>query len=209
MLKAPSYHLCIAIQCSTWFSKSQLVCKGENKNNTFKNSSRPHLMQTSFPFLSLLIGSPTTPFTLSWTAPRDSRDICVGISAAAGCVSATGFCLFPPCAAICKTESVTWKTVGPAGETESGAVNHGGCAVAPGALCVGSWGFHSDNCHHPPQYHQYLCIPSTTLQQHCGAASEPEEGQAGGKDCICNSPSICKFILGAWERTSWNSLCSA
>lgn len=68
------------------------------------------------------------------------------ISAAAGCVGATGFCLFTPYAAIWKTKSITWKTAAPAGGMEMGAINNGDAAVAPDALSVRGWGFHSDNC---------------------------------------------------------------
>ena len=101
------------------------------------------------------------------------------VSAAAGCVGVTGFCLFIPYTAVWKTKSITWKTVAPAGGIEMGAINNSDAAVAPDALSVSDWGFRSDNCHNPPQ-RRYVCIPSAMLQQHVWWEAE-------AKVCICNS----------------------
>lgn len=60
---------------------------------------------------------------------------------------------------------ITWKSVAPAPKTEMGAINNGDTAVAPDALSGSDWGFHADNCRHPPQC-RYICILSATLQQH-------------------------------------------
>lgn len=91
-------------------------------------------------------------------------------SAAAGCVGATGFCLFTPYTAIWKTKSITWKTVAPAGGMEMGAVNNCDASVAPDALSVSDWGSHSDNCHHPPQ-RRYICIPNACCSSIYGGRS--------------------------------------
>lgn len=109
----------------------------------------------------------------------------VVISAAAGCLGATGFCFFTPYTAIWMTKSITWKTVASAAEAEMGAINNGDSAVAPDALSVSDWGFCSDNCRHPPQ-HQYVCIPSATLQQRLWL----EEWEAEAKVCLCTSLSL-------------------
>lgn len=45
------------------------------------------------------------------------------------------------------------------------AAINGDAAVVPCAHSVHNWGFHSDNCHHPPQPWS-VCIPSAELQQH-------------------------------------------
>lgn len=104
------------------------------------------------------------------------------IPAVAGCVCATGFCHFILYIVIWETKSITWKTVAPAGGMEMGAINNSDTAVAPDALSVNNWGFHSDKWHHPPQ-HRYVCIPSVMLQQHLWL----EELEAEAKVCICNS----------------------